>query len=522
LKEVGAFYAPSRYLLRPDGKVRAVIATLGAAGVVAMLYFLAARLGLALLTKPSDVAVFWPASGIAAGIVIVLGRRAYPVLVVGVVVGTVAANLMSDRSLLTSLLKGFCNAGEAVLTAWLIERWFGREFAFDDLRRVLGFVAVACLGAAASALGGATTMTLFHTAAPFWDVWRAWFLSDGVGIVVVAPLAIGLGQVWREPPSQREWVEGLGVLTLLTLARLYAMGQPADSWLSFNAGITLLPPLLWLAARCPPVFAIAGAFAACMMVICATIYGIGRFGDAAVPIAERVRGAQAVVGTGTIFILVLIALFSQRKKAEERQLALIAELDHRVKNVLASVSAIIANTRQEGTSVAKFVAALDGRIRSMATTHELLSSGRWQGISVTELVRRELAPYATSNNTEISGPEVVLRPEAAQAMAMVLHELATNAAKHGALSIRNGRVAIRWDWQLNGPAHSRLVLEWQEIGGPPVVAPGEPGYGTSTIRDLIPYEFGGTVDLMLARDGVRCRLELPTDWLRESTRASGS
>ena len=96
---------------------------------------------------------------------------------------------------------------------------------------------------------------------------------------------------------------------------------------------------------------------------------------------------------------------------------------------------------------------------------------------------------------------------------MVLHELATNAAKYGALSTKKGRVLIRWDRQPNGHPRSHLVLEWQEIGGPPVVAPGESSYGTSTIHDLIPYEFGGTVNLVLAPEGVRCRLELPADCL---------
>ena len=134
-------------------------------------------------------------------------------------------------------------------------------------------------------------------------------------------------------------------------------------------------------------------------------------------------------------------------------------------------------------------------------------------MSLTELVRRELAPYATRNNTEINGPDILLKPEAGQAMAMVLHELATNAAKYGALSTKNGRVSIRWDRHLNGHPRSHLVFEWQEIGGPPVVALGKSSYGTSTIRDLIPYEFGGTVDLVLAPEGVRCRLELPADWL---------
>src|SRR5262249_24645284 len=156
-----------------------------------------------------------------------------------------------------------------------------------------------------------------------------------------------------------------------------------------------------------------------------------------------------------------------------------------------------------------FVTALDGRIRSMAATHELLSSHGWQGVSLMELVQRELAPYATRHNTEIKGPVILLKPEAGQAIAMVLHELATNAAKYGALSTKKGRVSIRWHRRLNGPPQCHLVFEWQEIGGPPVATVGEPSYGTSTIRDLIPYEFGGTVDLAIPPEGVRCRLELP-------------
>ena len=196
---------------------------------------------------------------------------------------------------------------------------------------------------------------------------------------------------------------------------------------------------------------------------------------------------------------------------EEQQRTLLAELDHRVKNALATVSAVISHSWQDSTSIADFVEALDGRIRSMATTHELLSSRRWQGVSLTELIRRELAPYATRNNTEINGPDISLKPEAGQAIAMVLHELTTNAAKYGALSTMNGRVSIQW--HMDGHPRSHLVFEWQEIGGSPVVTLGKSSYGMSTIRDLIPYEFGGAVDLVLAPEGVRCRLELPVDWL---------
>jgi len=111
-----------RDLMLPTSTWMIALAT---ASGTAIVYFLTAGLGLALLAEPSDVAVFWPASGIAVGILIILGRRAVPAIVIGVVIGTVAANLMSDRSLLTALLKGVCNAGEAVLAAWLLERWSG-------------------------------------------------------------------------------------------------------------------------------------------------------------------------------------------------------------------------------------------------------------------------------------------------------------------------------------------------------------------------------------------------------------
>jgi PAS domain S-box-containing protein len=230
--------------------------------------------------------------------------------------------------------------------------------------------------------------------------------------------------------------------------------------------------------------------------------------------------SKVKIGGEWVYTVVLRDI-TERKRAEEHQRALVAELDHRVKNALATVSAVVSRTRQGNRSVDKFAAALDGRIRSMATTHELLSFGRWQGVSLAELIRRELAPYAAQDNTEISGPYVVLKSEAGQAMAMVLHELTTNAAKYGALSTRSGRVSIRWEQRSNGHARHNLVLDWQECGGPPVAATGKSNYGTSTIRDLIPYEFGGTVDLVLAPDGVRCHLELPADWLCDDVERTG-
>jgi len=210
---------------------------------------------------------------------------------------------------------------------------------------------------------------------------------------------------------------------------------------------------------------------------------------------------------------------TERKRAEQHQRALNAELDHRVKNVLATVSAIIGQTQEASRSPVDFVAGLNRRIKSLAGTHELLSRSHWHGVPLAEIIRRELAPYGVTN-TGIGGPEVTLKAEATQAVATVLHELTTNAAKYGAFSNRTGRVSVQWHW-LDSGSLDRLVIEWRETGGPPVLAPSHSGYGTSIIRDLIPFELGGNVELVFGSKGIRCRLEIPADWINRDSWSTG-
>jgi two-component sensor histidine kinase len=205
-----------------------------------------------------------------------------------------------------------------------------------------------------------------------------------------------------------------------------------------------------------------------------------------------------------------------RRVAEDHKNLLIAELDHRVKNVLACVAAVAQQSRECSKSADHFIDVLNGRINSLANAHALLSRSHWEGVGIGELVRSELARCVSDGNHLIDGPDVVLAAEATQPLAMVLHELTTNAMKFGALSSRCGRVSVRWGQSSN--SQECLALEWREVGGPPIAARGPTGYGSSVIRDLIPYELGGTVDYVLAPEGVRCRVEVPSKWLRIGVR----
>src|SRR5258705_2290847 len=168
--------------------MRRWVGSVGLAVAVGIAYFLAAQLSLFLLTKPEGVAVFWPAAGISSGVLIALGRDVRLPVAVGTMVATVVANLMGDRTLWGAIAMALCNAGEALLVAWLIKRHFGPRFSLGRLRHVLGLLAAAIVGTAVSGVGGTIAYKLFHSpTAPILTTWQHWFASDALGIVTVAP-----------------------------------------------------------------------------------------------------------------------------------------------------------------------------------------------------------------------------------------------------------------------------------------------------------------------------------------------
>jgi PAS domain S-box-containing protein len=195
---------------------------------------------------------------------------------------------------------------------------------------------------------------------------------------------------------------------------------------------------------------------------------------------------------------------TDRKEAEQRQLLLAREVDHRAKNALAVVHAIISLTRAD--NIKQFVTAVEGRIQALARAHSLLSESRWRGANIVELLHEELAPYRTTNfdRVKITGASLSLGPTTAQALALALHELATNAAKYGALSLPSGRVQVAWE--LTG---ARLELRWVERGGPPPEQTEPGGFGIRVIRASVESQLGGTVEFDWRREGLQCAISIP-------------
>ncbi len=293
---------------------------LGLAVVVGIVYFVAARLSLALLTKPEGVAVFWPAAGVSAGVLIALGPRARWPVVAGTMAATIAANLSGDRDLLSAVLFAICNAGEAVLAAWLIERYFGPDFRLSKLRNVLGLTAAAIMATAVSGVGGAITFKLFHsTTTPILTIWQHWFASDGLGIITVAPLLIELAPASRDRPPLSELVEGALTVVALALVSGFAIFMRSELLANVGPVAVLFAPLLWLAARCRPVFAAAAAFIVSLSIVWATTFHIGYFGNPGLSMDQRVVAAQFSILLVTFGALVLAALFTEFR--DKRRLA---------------------------------------------------------------------------------------------------------------------------------------------------------------------------------------------------------
>ncbi len=224
-------------------------------------------------------------------------------------------------------------------------------------------------------------------------------------------------------------------------------------------------------------------------------------------------------GIAVASLLMLVArLLTQQAVEDRRSLqwfeeqnsirnSLTRELNHRVKNTLANVLSIVSLTRRRAGNLDEFAEGLDGRIRALSATHDLLTQSEWGTTPIRSVVEVELAPYARNEEHEValSGPRVELAPNDALSLGLALHELATNAAKYGALSTEHGKVSV--NWMLAADTLARI--EWVESGGPEVQYPKRRGFGTDLLEKIVAHELRHPVELEFDPAGVRCTLLVP-------------
>ena len=223
------------------------------------------------------------------------------------------------------------------------------------------------------------------------------------------------------------------------------------------------------------------------------------------------NGRASFVDGRTVRLTGTLLDITERKRWERQQRLLLAELSHRVKNTLAVVQSIASQTLRLSSSPEAFVKSFKGRLQAVSAAHGLLTQHRWESASLKTVVRQSLRSLAGPEREAVTvrGAELMLSPRQTLGLTMVLHELATNATKYGALSKSSGRVDVQWVLEREVQDSARLRLEWRERGGPPVDKPRREGFGMKLINRTVSYDLEGSVSLNFRPEGLECELVIP-------------
>jgi two-component sensor histidine kinase/PAS domain-containing protein len=202
---------------------------------------------------------------------------------------------------------------------------------------------------------------------------------------------------------------------------------------------------------------------------------------------------------------------TDRKAAEDHIQFLMHEISHRSKNLLMVIQSIARRTARTAGSMEEFERRFERRLQGLAASHDVLVSKNWQGAPLADLVRQQMLPFAgvQSSRLELAGPDVVLTAEAAQALGLALHELATNAIKYGALSAPSGKVRVSWSFDGETSAPRALLLNWIEQGGPQVTPPERRGFGHVVIGEMVERSLNGKVAMEFAAEGLNWSVSIP-------------
>lgn len=483
---------------------RGLAGSLRLTAIVAVVYFTTGWFGLQFPYYGSYVTLVWAPTAVALAACVLVGWVAMP----GVFLGSFAINIGIEPELpFGATLVALSNSAAPGLAAFTLVHRYEFRPQLDRLRDAFAFLAVGVVATGFStATLGALLLCLFDRA-PWADypiIWLTWFGGEAVGSLIVAPLLLTWlsdpDPVLRKRAGTAEKYAMVGVIAIFCVS-LLAFGERLVS-LPYGFGLLFV----WIIFRTGLREALLALAVGSLVIVVATALGVGPF------VVQASRDAMlslwTMLAAGGSGCIIAGAVVAERDRALQSHRRLLAELDHRVKNALATVVALAERGRDGAHDIDEYRNRFIARVRAIARTHEGLARSNWEPMQVKDVVAMTLAPFAGAGAEHLraDGDGVALAPSSVAPLTMVLHELATNAAKHGAWSRDGGRVEVVW-------AHGgdqALRLDWRESGGPKLSATPTPGYGLRLIEGIVDHQLGGEAVMAFLEGGLLCTLRFPT------------
>jgi two-component sensor histidine kinase/integral membrane sensor domain MASE1 len=488
--------------------------------LVFLVYFVLAKSGLVLASVHPSATPVWPPTGFAIAVVLLYGYRMAP----AIFLGAFLANATNVGTIGTSLAIAAGNTLECVLAAFLTIKWSDGVKTFEAPAAIAKFTIIAFVATTVSATIGVASLTAagFAAVAEFRAIWTTWWLGDLAGALLFTPFFVS----WSRSRTHVGTDVRFGSIAPYVAAVIVALiaFSPLLPDLKYRSALGFLAilPLLWAALL------YGCRETATVSVILSTVAVWGQKSGAGpfnlpdpneafllllafmISVSVPSLALSAAMAARTTTEKELRLSESHLRDVTARQSLLLAELNHRVNNILSVIQSIamrtIANDLPGDLVKKKFV----DRLRALARAHELLVDTSWQGANLLNIVRGEVEPYAAQ--VDIRGPNVLMTPRAAQSFALLVHELTTNACKHGALSVPGGRVAVEWSTHKDAD-RAYFRFSWSESGGPAVEEPVRRGFGMALLERAIDLEQGCKPAINFDPTGFRFRVEAPADEL---------
>jgi two-component sensor histidine kinase len=480
---------------------------------IVVIYVALAKLSLGLASIHPSVTPIWPPTGFALGVVLLLGYQISPAIFLGAFI----VNVTTAGSISTSLAIATGNALESLIGAYLINRWSDGCSTFDTPGGVIRFALICFIPSTMiSATFGVGSLSLEGYAewSDFRSIWTTWWMGDLAGALVITTAIVLWG---TDPPrwlERRELIQSCLIYVATIAVGLVAFSplleqSPSRSSLAFLA----ILPLIWAALRQNQRDTATVALLLSCFAVWGTMSNAGPFVRSS--LNDSFLLLLAFIISVSVPSLALSAEVAVRRRHQEHLNFVIHELSHRSKNLLSIVQSMANQVARQTNSLEDFYAGFTSRLCAFAETHDLLVKGDWHGADIRDLVRTQLAPFHNlgDNSVLIDGSELKLNPKAAEHIGLAVHELGTNAVKHGALSTPKGVVKIRWEQEKSGQPKALLRIIWKEIGGPPVEQPQRQGFGEVVLTKLVPVSLQGTASLEFEPEGVKWVLVAPSSSL---------